>query len=68
MSSLLLSDLCNHGEWGLLFAPLCGLLIVVASLLEHRLGARTSGVAAYRFSGCNSWALGHRLNNCGAWV
>ena len=35
---------------------LYGLLIVVASLVEHGLKG---------FSSCNSWALEHRLSSCG---
>ena len=43
----------------------CGLLIAVASLVEHGLwGARVSVLAALGLSGCGFWALEHRLNHC----
>ena len=45
----------------------CGLLIVVASVAEQRLcSAQASVVAACGLSSCSSWALEHRLSNCGA--
>ena len=46
----------------------CGLLIVVASVVaEQRLySAQASVVAACGLSSCSSWALEHRLSNCGA--
>ena len=46
-----------------------GLLIVVASLVEHRLQNVPASVGAVQgLSGCSSWALKHRLNSCGAWA
>ena len=42
-------------------------LIVVAFLVEYGLlGMWASAVAAHGLSRCGSWALGHRLNSCGA--
>ena len=46
---------CSCGKGGLLFVAVCGLLIVVASL-----------VAAHGLSSCGSWALECRLSSCGA--
>ena len=44
----------------------CGPLIVVASLVEHRhRGAWASVVAFLRLSSCGSQALAHRLNSDG---
>ena len=48
------------GEQGPLFVAVCGLLIVVISLVVCT-GCRSEG-----FSRCSSWALQHRLNSCGA--
>ena len=44
---------------GLSLVVVCGLLIVVASLVEYRL--RCAG-----FRSCSSPALEHRLSSCGA--
>ena len=45
-----------------------GLLIVVASLVEHGLfGEQASVVAACRLSS-RDWVLKHRLSSCGAWA
>ena len=63
------------GEQGLLLVVVCGLLIVVASLVvEHglqvcrlqQLWHTGSVVVAHRLSSCGSWALEHRLSSCGA--
>ena len=32
------------------------------------LGPRASALAARGLSSCGSWALEHRLNNCGMWA
>ena len=46
----------------------CGLLIAVASLVEHGFqGAWLSVVVAQGLRSCSSWAVEHRLNSCGAW-
>ena len=43
-----------------------GLLIAVTSLVEHGLsGVQASVVGAHGLSSYGSWALQHRLNNCG---
>ena len=43
----------------------CGLLIMVAFLVENRLeGVKVSVVAARGLNSFNSWALEHRLNSC----
>ena len=47
------------GERGLLFVVVRGLLIEVASLVEHGLSARG-------LSSCGSRALERRLSSCGA--
>ena len=44
---------------GCFLVAVCGLLIVVASLVEH-------GHGHVRFSGGGSWALEHRLSSYGA--
>jgi len=46
----------------------CGLLIAVTSpVAEHRLwGTQASAVAARGLSSCDSQALEHRFNGCGA--
>ena len=50
------------GERGLLFVAVCGLLIVVASLVvEH-------GLLAHGLSSCGLHALESRLSSCGAWA
>ena len=55
------------GEWGLLFAAVCGLLIAVASRCRARgLGVWASVVVARRLSSCGTRALEHRLGSCGA--
>ena len=53
---------------GFLFIAVCGLLIVVASLVaEHgALGACASVVVARGLSSCGLQALEHRLSSCGA--
>ena len=55
------------GERGLLFVAVCGLLIVVASLVvEPRLqGMQASVVVACELSSCGLRALEHRLGSCG---
>ena len=55
------------GELGLLFIAVCGLLIVVASLVvEHGLwDTWASVVVALRLSSCGSQALERRLSSCG---
>ena len=51
----------------LLFVAVCGLLIVVASLVvEHGLQAQASVVVAHGLSNCDSRALERRLSSCGA--
>ena len=51
---------------GYSLAAVCGLLIVVASLVEHGLqGVQTSVVAAHRLSCCGIRALDCRLRSCG---
>ena len=69
---------CICGEWELLFVVVCGLLIVVASLVvEHRLQARGlqqlqhvgSVVTAHRLQG--TWAsvvVVRGLSICGSWA
>ena len=64
------------GEWGLLFIAVCGLLIVVASLVaEH--GLQVRGLQQLQHLGSVAAALGpqsmrasavvaHRLSSCGA--
>ena len=39
----------------------CGLLIVVVSLVEH-------GLCFGGLGSCSSWALEHRLSSCGSWA
>ena len=57
------------GGQGLLFIVVCGLLIVLASLVvEHLLYEQASVVSAYRLSSCGSRALKHGLISCGAWA
>ena len=67
----------SYGKWGLLFVAVCGLLIVVASLVvEHGLEACGlqelwhvgSVIVAFRLSSCGSQALERRLSSCGAWA
>ena len=55
------------GERGLLFIAVCGLLIVVASLVAgaRALGAQASVVVARGLSSCGSRALESRLSSCG---
>ena len=53
------------GERGLLFVPVCGLLIAVAS---WALGAPASVVVVHGLSTCGSRALEHRLSSCGVWA
>ena len=48
---------------GLSLVVVGGLLIVVASLVEHGLwGTLASVVVAHGLSSCSSWALEHRLD------
>ena len=59
------------GEWGLLFAAVCRLLIAMASLVaEHRLqGAWASVLNCSKWAQqLQLWALEHRLNSCNAWA
>ena len=57
------------GEWGLLFVAVCGLLIAVASLVEHGLQGRgLQQLWRMGFSSCGSWALECRLSSCGTWA
>ena len=44
------------------------LLIVVAPLVEHRLGLEASVAAAHGLRSCSSQALEFRLSSCYAWV
>ena len=45
----------------------CGLLIAVASVVQHGLqGAWTSVVGAHGLGSCSSWAPEYRLHSCGA--
>ena len=55
------------GERGLIFIVVCGLLIVVASLVggARALGVQTSVVVACELSSCGSLALERRLSSCG---
>ena len=54
---------------GLLLFLVQGLLIVVASLVEHGLQCKWTSVAAeHGLSSGGSWALKHRLNSCGTWA
>ena len=57
------------GERGLLFIAACGLLIVVASLVEeHGLQAHGLQQCGMQAQQCGSWALECRLSSCGAWA
>ena len=48
-------------------AALCGLLILLASVVERGLqGTRASVVVAHKLSSCTSQALKHWLGSCGA--
>ena len=65
-----IESLLSHGlflscrEEGLSLVVVCGLLVA-----EHRLcGALAVVVAARGLSSCNSQALEHRLDGCGAWA
>ena len=67
MSLLLCRPFFSCGEWGLLLAAACGLLIVAASLLQST-GSRACGLqkaAARGLSSCNTHALEHSINSCG---
>ena len=47
----------------------CGLLVAVASLVEHGLqGLWAPVLVAQGLCSCGSGALEHRLSNCGAWA
>ena len=65
--SLLLCGLFSScGEWAYSIAVVHGLLIAVTSLAERGLsGVQASVVGAHGLSSYGSWALQHRLNNCG---
>ena len=57
------------GERGLLLVGVCGLFIMVAPLVEHRLqGAQALAVGAHGLRSCSPWALDWGLNICGARV
>ena len=47
----------------------CGLLIAVTSLVEHRVSGTRASVAVAQDSGsCASQALEHGLSRCGSWA
>ena len=59
----------SYGKWGLLFAAVRGLLIVVTSRCGARaLGAWASVVVPCGLSSCGSQALEHKLSSCGSWA
>ena len=66
-SSLLHWLFSSCGERGLLLVSVLGLLIAVTSLVVDGglQGALALVVEACGLSDCSSWALEHRLSNCG---
>ena len=60
-------DFSSCSERGLLFIPVFGLLIAVASLVVEQ-GIRASVVAARRFHSCDLRVLECGPSNCGTWA